>query len=369
MAIIEMTILVSLILYTVFCLIITTGILIGNKANTGFQPFVSVLIPARNEEQNISSCLDSIMQLDYPQDKLEVIIIDDYSDDNTAGIVTEKIKDLNNYKLVKLAELENAGTGKIGGLIEGYKSASGEIIIQTDADCRVPSAWIKTILKEFSDDTGIVGGLIYLESEKITLFGSIQALDWLYLLGVGAGSNRAGFPLSCIGNNLAVRKKAYEDTGGYTKIPYSVTEDYALFKAIVRSGWKARFSVSNDSLVVSSPPETIKDLMRQRIRWASGGIIQAGPGIVLMATAFVFHLSVIAGIITRIDPVYWLTAIAISFLVDSIFLFAVAKKIAKLESLIFLPFFEIYYYIYTTVFGFLSPFMRSVTWKGRKIKF
>ncbi|MCP4724557.1 MAG: glycosyltransferase [bacterium] len=369
MFIIETVLLVSLVLYTIFCLIISVGVLLGDKINEDFQPSVTILIPARNEEKNIGSCLDSIKSLDYPEDRFEVIVIDDHSDDSTAEIASEKIRDLDNYRLIKLSELENAGTGKIGGLIEGYKSAAGEIVFQTDADCRVPSTWIKTVLRKFSENTGVVGGLIYLRSKENTLFSRIQSLDWLYLVGIGAGANRVGFPLSCIGNNIAVRKKAYEDTGGYTKIPFSITEDFALFKAIVRSGWKAGFSVSKDSLVESSPPETIKDLIRQRIRWSSGGIQQAGYGIVLLATAFVFHFSVIAGIIARIDPVYWLTAVLVSFLVDSIFLFAVTKKIAKLNTLRYLFLFEIYYYFYTTALGVLSPFMRSVTWKGRKIKF
>ncbi len=369
MIIIEIALLISLILYTFFALTLAVGVLSVNKTRPDYRPGVTVLIPARNEEKNIGNCLDSIMMLDYPEDKLEVIVIDDHSDDETAKIAAEKIRGVDNFRLVRLSEVENAGTGKIGGLIEGYKMAAGEIVFQTDADCKVPPTWIKTVLKEFTDKTGVVGGLTFLKSKRDTLFSKIQSLDWLYLVGVGAGSNRIGFPLSCIGNNIAVRKDAYRNTGGYEAIPFSITEDFALFKAIVKSGWKARFSVSKDSLVESVPPESLKDLIRQRIRWASGGILQAGSGIILLTTAFIFHLSVIAGIIIQIDPFYWLSAIIISFLADGIFLFAVTKKIAKLNYLAFLPVFEIYYFFYTTAFGVLSPFMRSVTWKGRKIKF
>lgn len=378
-------------IYVLFNIILTAGVAAGSKSvksdngkNKPSEPNVSVIVPARNEEQNIKRCLDSLEALDYPEDKLEIVIIDDNSDDSTASIVQNYCDRIKHFSLLSLngssesgspkntgANTENTGaSGKIAALKYGYKETSGEIILQTDADCAVPSGWIKTITSNMEKEVGIVGGAVILDeySKRNSWITRILSLDWLYLLGVGAGANGAGFPLSCFGNNLAVRKTAYEDAGGYDAIPFTFTEDFALFKSITRAGWRGSFSLEESSVIFSRPPDSFRDFINQRLRWATGGIKLAGPGIILLIAAFLLHLLVIAAVAFSISLSVLLTVIMVTGFSDFIFLSTLTNKVNKSKLLLYFPLFEIYFFLSTTLFGLILPFVSSLKWKDRKYR-
>ena len=371
-------------IYVLFNIILTAGVAAGSKSvknengkNKPSEPNVSVIVPARNEEQNIKRCLDSLEALDYPEDKLEIVIIDDNSDDNTASIVQNYCDRIKHFSLLSLnGSSESAGakstgaSGKIAALKYGYQETSGDIILQTDADCAVPSGWIKTITSIMDKEVGIVGGAIMLDeySKRNSWITRILSLDWLYLLGVGAGANGAGFPLSCFGNNLAVRRTAYEDAGGYDAIPFTFTEDFALFKSITRAGWRSSFSLKNTSVILSRPPDSLRNFINQRLRWATGGIKLAGPGIILLIAAFLLHLLVIAAVAFNISLSVLVTVIIVTGFSDFIFLATLTNKVNKSKLLLYFPLFEVYFFLSTTLFGLALPFVSSLKWKDRKYR-
>ena len=331
------------------------------------EPSVSVIVPARNEENTIGDCLASLEKVEYPEEKLEVIVVDDHSDDNTVSIVEKFIAKNGNFSIVSLSD-DKGDSGKIAALACGYKKSAGEIILQTDADCTVKPKWVRTMTAYMEDNIGIIGGVTLLKNRNKTntCFTQIQSLDWLYLLGIGAGANSIGVPLSCFGNNLSVRKKAYEDAGGYERIPFTFTEDFALFQAITRSGWDSGFSLDQTSVVNTKPPDSFRDFMNQRLRWAHGGIKLAGPGIVLLISAFLLHVCVLAALIFEVKPSIVLAAIIVTTGSDFIFLFNLARKINRVKLLLYFPLYELYYYLHTTFFGLMLPFAYSLSWKGRK---
>ena len=378
-------------IYVLFNIILTAGVAAGSKSvksengkNKPSEPNVSVIVPARNEEQNIKRCLDSLEALDYPEDKLEIVIIDDNSDDNTASIVQNYCDRIKHFSLLSLngssestganntgASTKNTGAGgKIAALKYGYQETSGDIILQTDADCAVPSGWIKTITSIMDKEVGIVGGAIMLDeySKRNSWITRILSLAWLYLLGVGAGANGAGFPLSCFGNNLAVRRTAYEDAGGYDAIPFTFTEDFALFKSITRAGWRSSFSLKNTSVILSRPPDSLRNFINQRLRWATGGIKLAGPGIILLIAAFLLHLLVIAAVAFNISLSVLVTVIIVTGFSDFIFLATLTNKVNKSKLLLYFPLFEVYFFLSTTLFGLALPFVSSLKWKDRKYR-
>ena len=371
-------------IYVLFNIILTAGVAAGSKSvksengkNKPSEPNVSVIVPARNEEQNIKRCLDSLEALDYPEDKLEIVIIDDNSDDNTASIVQNYCDRIKHFSLLSLqGSSESAGanntgaSGKIAALKYGYQETSGDIILQTDADCAVPSGWIKTITSIMDKEVGIVGGAIMLDeySKRNSWITRILSLDWLYLLGVGAGANGAGFPLSCFGNNLAVRRTAYEDAGGYDAIPFTFTEDFALFKSITRAGWRSSFSLKNTSVILSRPPDSLRNFINQRLRWATGGIKLAGHGIILLIAAFLLHLLVIAAVAFNISLSVLVTVIIVTGFSDFIFLATLTNKVNKSKLLLYFPLFEVYFFLSTTLFGLALPFVSSLKWKDRKYR-
>jgi len=243
-------------------------------------PTVSIVVAARNEESNILLCLESLEKLIYPNNKLEIIIVDDASSDGTSLIVNDFIIHTPRFKAIRLDENQTDKLkGKVRAMAEGIKLATGEIILTTDADCIVNPFWAKTIASYYVGNVGVVNGFT---SQKVkNSFSGMQAIDFIYLLFIAAGTINLGKPVSCIGNNMSFRKKAYEETGGFENLPFSVTEDFLLLNSIHKlKKYEVVYPLDINSLIVSKPASNFQELFSQKKRWAVGGIDTPPIGIV-----------------------------------------------------------------------------------------
>jgi cellulose synthase/poly-beta-1,6-N-acetylglucosamine synthase-like glycosyltransferase len=330
-------------------------------------PNVSVVVAARNEEENIERCLRSILQVDYPADKLEVVVADDGSTDRTPEIISKIKQEHNNLKVIRIESQINNLKGKANALAQAIAQTNGEFIFLTDADCEVPRTWIKGMLRHFDEKTGVASGVTIIETGKI--FYGMQSLDWAFLLSVAAAVGRLFKPVACIGNNMAFRKEAYIECGGYQNLKFSITEDFALFKAITENGkWGYAFPVDLETLVISKPVKTLKELYHQKKRWGTGGLDTGLLGIAVMSGGFIFHLLLILSplLIEKISSL--LISLALKFFIDGAFLFKTLRKFKKTSLLKYLPFFELYYIIYVVVLPFVVFFGGKTVWKDRKYK-
>ncbi len=327
------------------------------------RPRVSVIVAAKDEEKDLPACLESLVKLDYPQELLEVIIVNDQSGDSTAAVIDGFSA---NYGFVKRVDAVSGSEmrGKANALSQGIDAANGEYIFLTDADCSVPTTWVSGTLKYFSDDTGIVGG-VTLISETGNEVAGVQALDWDFLLSVGAGAATVGKPVACLGNNLVFRKRAYEDVGGYRNIKFSVTEDYALFKSIAGSGrWSYSYPMDRETLVQTLPVKTLKAVFEQRRRWATGGKDTGLFGIVTLAPGFLFHWAIIVS--AFLAPAWFAVFLLLKIILDAAFVVPTLRYYGKIGHLKFILGFEIYYLIYVAILPFSVYLGKSITWKGRK---
>ncbi len=330
-------------------------------------PNVSVVVAARNEEENIERCLRSILQVDYPADKLEVVVADDGSTDRTPEIISKIKQEHNNLKVIRIESQINNLKGKANALAQAITQTNGEFIFLTDADCEVPRTWIKGMLRHFDEKTGVASGVTIIETGKI--FYGMQSLDWAFLLSVAAAVGRLFKPVACIGNNMAFRKEAYIECGGYQNLKFSITEDFALFKAITENGkWGYAFPVDLETLVISKPVKTLKELYHQKKRWGTGGLDTGLLGIAVMSGGFIFHLLLILSplLIEKISSL--LISLVLKFFIDGAFLFKTLRKFKKTSLLKYLPFFELYYIIYVVVLPFVVFFGGKTVWKDRKYK-
>ncbi|MDW8465020.1 MAG: glycosyltransferase [Chloroherpetonaceae bacterium] len=233
-------------------------------------PRISVVVAARNEEKNIAACLQSLVALDYPKEQLEIIVADDRSQDRTADIIKQYAAQ---YPFVKyLLVEESAIKGKGNAIHQAAVQATGEFILMTDADCVVKPTWAKDTLKYFTDETGLVCGITLPSASRA--FERIQALNWCYLLATGSAVAAIGFPIGGIGNNFSFRRSTYFEVGGYEKVRFSVTEDFALFQAIKKTKWKiacpvrirhAEYNCARANCV--RPLQATKAMGAGRIRW------------------------------------------------------------------------------------------------------
>ncbi len=325
-------------------------------------PNVSVIVAARNEETNIRTCLESLNNIIYPDEKIEMIIVDDESTDDTPAIVKEYIGDKTKFKLVKPEGDAGDLKGKVRAVAKGIENSKGEIILTTDADCEVNPLWVKTIVSYYGSEVGVVNGFTSIKVKN--WFSGIQAIDFIYLLFVAAGTINSGNPVSCIGNNMSFRKKAYKETGGFENLPFSVTEDFLLLNSIHNlKKYKAIYPVDKNSLVISEPSKSFRELFNQKKRWAVGGIDAPLAGKLLMSWAFLTNLLIL------ITPFFfspvWFYLVFFKIATDLFVLIPVHQKLGLQKNLrYFLPF-QIYFIIYTFVLPFVTLFSRKVKWKDR----
>ncbi|MEZ0483961.1 glycosyltransferase family 2 protein [Fibrella aquatica] len=233
-------------------------------------PYVSILVAVRNEEANIENCLRALVDLKYPIHRLEVLIGNDGSTDASARIVQAFIASKPHFHLFDAGpgEDETVMNGKANLLAQLAKRASGEFLLITDADVRVPPSWLTGMLAEFTPDTGIVTGTTLTEGSS--LWARLQAVDWLLAFGLIHLGTYLGLPLTGSGNNLAVRRRAYDDVGGFAGIPFSVVEDYTLFQTIVAKGYGYAHRLDADVLAQTLPAPTLTTYLQQRKRWMRG---------------------------------------------------------------------------------------------------
>jgi len=333
-----------------------------------YRPSVSIIIAARNEEKNIRACLESISHLTYPTERLEVVVVNDRSTDRTEEIISEFARRCSFIRLLNATEDPSGRLhGKANAITQGIERSTGDILLFTDADCVVQRGWVEETVKYYNHPSvGLVAGFTALRSR--TMFEAIQALDWFVLFSIAAGTIRLRFPVTAVGNNLSVRRSAYDAVGGYRSIPFSVTEDYALFHAVTRrAGYVARLPIDPQTLVFSLPCETWRELFNQKKRWFSGGAGMDWKSIGLFAFGFTFKaLSVVT--LAAGDFAPFLAAFAIKSAVDALLVAPTLSAFKARRLFLYLVPFEVYYIAYVLLFPPLVLFSRDVRWKDRRLR-
>lgn len=328
-------------------------------------PSCSILVCARDEEENIGRCLESLARIDYPADKLELLIVDDKSTDRTPEILEEWQKRLPHLHILRTGEEIAHLRGKVNALTQGMDLAKGEFVMITDADSRVEPNWVREYLKYYDATTGMVASITLLDIHRY--FDGVQSIDWSYLLGIALASANINVPLSVIGNNISIRRAAYEDVGGYRNIPFSVTEDFALFQAIWhKKPWKVKFPVHHDLTVTSQPTPTLKAWWRQKHRWVKGGEGLKAIGYLIYITGLLGNLAMFAALFVLPLPAA-LAVIALKWSSDLLIILPILARTRRNYLLKYFPLYEVYLFFFVLSMPFMM-LQKNVTWKGRVYK-
>ncbi len=238
-------------------------------------PLISILVACRNEEKNIIHCLDSLVSLKYPKNKVQILIGNDQSTDKTAELVEAYIEKINhsnapqNIQLIHIQDDESGLKAKARVMAQMDQYAVGEFLLITDADVTVNQYWALGLLSSLSEEMGVASGTTMVKSSGIG--GIMQEIDWTYFMGMLNLISFSGIPATAVGNNMIVRKSAYWQTGGYGKIKFSITEDYKLYSEICKKGWKWNNVMNAEVLAFSEKIQGFIPLLHQRKRWLSGG--------------------------------------------------------------------------------------------------
>ncbi len=329
-----------------------------------YEPYVSVIIPARNEEENILNTLFSFRNIDYPINKYEIIVVNDRSTDRTRNKIEEIISQIPNLKLLNIENDKQKFDipGKAGTIHFGVQNAKGEIIMITDADCKVQSKWIKEMSKTYYDQqAGFVTSFTYVTGNRI--FDKIQAIEWTYMHTMAMGGVGMNQPLGCYGNNLTFRKKFYQDFGGYKTIPFTVTEDLSLQMAFHKQNYKVHYLISPETLVDTKPCKNFKEYLSQHHRWARGGLNLGWRAVIFVLSSF----AIWAGLIyfaTQGDILNMLFLGLIRMLGDTILLIPPLKILKKSNVFLYLPIAVPFFLLMELIIPF-STLKRKVVWKNQ----
>ncbi|ROL62456.1 glycosyltransferase [Bacteroidetes/Chlorobi group bacterium ChocPot_Mid] len=326
--------------------------------------FLSVVVPGRNEEANFKECILSIAQSNYPSDRFEIIAVNDRSEDSTGQILDDLKSQIPNLSVIHIDDTTKVPNlrGKPGALQAGIERAKGEIIVMTDADCTVNPNWLSTLAKTFQDEQiGMSAGYSAIKTK--TIFDKIQAVEWTYLHTLATTGVGFDIPLSCYGNNLAVRKKDFDAIGGYHSVSFSVTEDLALMHAIHKSGKKIRYLTLEESTITTQPCPNFKEYLKQKHRWVIGALDLGWIAFVFVLTSFSMWLGIAISLF--ICHPWWLLAfILLRFAGDSLITIPSAR-ILKQNKIIKWTIPAIFFFIFMEL---VAPFLllkKDVKWKGQ----
>lgn len=368
---------IPILLYTASSLFFYVGLHRRTGGKNTRKHFVSVIIAARNEEKQIPELLDSLKTQDYPQDRFEVIVIDDKSTDHTADIIRDFSREWEQLRLLQVSETPGNYSPKKYALTRGINAAKGEIILGVDADCTVQPTWISTMNSYFAEEVGMVVGFSSVTVEDPSSWiQRWQAFDFLALMAANEGALNRGVPLAASGQNMGFRKEAFEMVGGYDSIADRATGDDVLLLQLIRrqTDFSIVFAGSPKAYNTTVPERTLKSLLHQRIRWASDAPVQLAmdPGFfAYLFSVFTMYLVVLGGIVFSFFYPSFLPVLVAGYLVKAGGEFVLLRYAVTLydrrELLREFPWWTLLQIPYIIVAGVGGAFF-NYSWKGRTRK-
>lgn len=271
--------------------------------------FVSVIVPARNEEATIERCIRALMANTYPA--FEVVVVNDRSTDRTGEILSSLQAEFSRLRVHNAIE-DNTNPnlkGKPRALHQGIEQSRGELVMMTDADCAVAPTWITATVAIFADaSVGLAPSFTVTTDD--TLFARIQALEWAINNTMAMGGIGWKQPLGCFGNNLTVRRSVYDALGGYPRIAFSLTEDLALLQAVSATDWHVRYICDRRTKAVTLPCETAGEFIKQHRRWVLGGKALGWRAVLFVGSSALMWLAILtAALAGRLDVVALLAGV------------------------------------------------------------
>ncbi|MFD2787601.1 glycosyltransferase [Hymenobacter rubripertinctus] len=329
-------------------------------------PRVSILIAARDEAATIGRCLRAIRALDYPAELVEVLLGNDGSTDQTSAMAAAAMQGYaGTFRVLEIRENLGLTRGKANVLAHLTRAATADFFFITDADIAVPATWLTGLLAHLGSGVGSVTGLTLVTGPA--LFHRLQGLDWLLSLGLVQVVTDLGQPVTAMGNNMLVPRAAYEATGGYEALPFSVTEDFELFKALTALGFGSRNLYRPDVLAESLPQYSWQGLLHQRRRWLRG--VEQLPGW-LQACLVVygsFYLVLLA-LAVVVGPGVALAVWAAKLVVQGALAGVCFRRVGRRPPLELLPLFELYTLALSGSLVLFRLLPLHFEWKGRRYR-
>ncbi|MDQ1141350.1 glycosyltransferase family 2 protein [Pedobacter agri] len=333
---------------------------------------VSVIVAARDEELNIRRTIDDLVNQDYPKHLTEIIFIDDHSTDRTAEIVASYAD--SGVKLIKLNEDRALNSYKKKAIQTAIGSCSGDLIVTTDADCKMGVKWLSSVVS-FYQEKGykmISSPVAYFEEKS--LFERLQSLEFLYLIGLGASTIGNKQPSTCNGANLAYEKNTFYLVGGFQGIDdlASGDDELLLHKIAAKYPGKIGFLKNRDAIVYTHAKENLRSFIQQRKRWASKSTRYKNKAIIVLGVfVWIFNLSIIANFVTGLFIPGFLSVtfyqLLVKMILETLFLWDVTGFAQRRRLLVLIPALNVLHILYIVYIG-IAGNSGKYNWKGRMVR-
>lgn len=338
---------------------------------------ITVVIPARNEAANIVACLQSLLHQDYPEALMEVVVVDDFSSDDTVGLVRQCADP--RVRLLELRDFvqpKGLNSYKKKALETGIAAASGILIATTDADCVLPPLWLKNLafLHQEKQAAFVAGPVSFFEEKN--LLERFQSLDYLGMMVLTGAAIQRGQPHLANGANLAYPKAVFEAVGGFSGTDHLASgDDMLLLQKITKQHAQTiHFAKSDKALVLTHAKATLPEFLSQRLRWASKSAAFRNAGL-LWTLGVVFALCwaiLLSALIAPFAGFKILGLFALLFLIksaaDYALLSTACRYFGRPDLLRFFWLAQVLHIAYIAFIGLASMFRKHYVWKGRPVQ-
>ena len=336
----------------------------------------SIVIPARNEAANIENCIAGILAQNYPSHLFELIVIDDFSEDETANIVGSIALQYNNVRLLRLQDFtkdENIVAYKKRAIEIAIEQANHPWIVTTDADCSFTNNWLASYDAYIQEHNCVMIAAPVSYKNTGSFLSVFQVLDFISLQGITAAAVGSGSHTLCNGANLCYSKEAFESVGKFSGIDHLPSGDDMLLMHKMKKSYpeKIGYLYAQDAVVITAPSATLDLFIQQRIRWSSKALGYQDKIIFwILLLVYLVNFSLLVylpvNLIETGNINNWLVFIGCKTLVEIPFMYAAAKFFKQQKLLWWFLLMQPFHILYTVVAGWFGTF-GSYKWKGRTV--
>ncbi len=347
----------------------------GVTNSSGQLPSVTVVIPVRNEATTLPNLLHDLTKQTSGEGEpldFEVLVVDDASTDDTLARAAD-FQSANLRLRVLSLEIPHGfiGSHKKLALQQAIGDTQSEVVVTTDGDCRMGTQWLSTIQQHFARHQPLlVSGPVTFTHER-SLFERLQTIEFASLIGTGAACLQARYPTMGNGANLAFKRAAFLEVGGYADnlhVP-SGDDEFLLQKIAERFPHRVSFLKQTEATVRTYAKPSIKEFYQQRKRWTSKWRLHRRYSVAVLAVfIFAYHLMVLLVIFSALTGQYsgWVLGLQLlpKVALEYVFLRSVLALMNKrLPKSLFLLM-QLIYSPYAVFFGLRANF-GGYTWKNR----
>lgn len=330
-------------------------------------PKVSICIAFRNEEKNLYTLLQSLTNQDYPTDRLEIILVNDHSEDGGPELINRWIS--KSKPEIHLFSLPKESLGKKEAIALAASVAVGEWLLFTDADCHPPSGWVTAMIRQAQESKSVlVCGPLHVLAKNT--FQQFEALEFASLVAVAASGINLNRPNFCNAANLLIRKTEFLGAQLIRKdLGLPSGDDVFLLHLMHEAGKPISFCQSEKAQVQFEAHQNWRSLEHQRIRWAGKwktGLKGSNSGLAILVWLFHFFFLIWVGFGLWFSPNSLLPGILVKVASELFFLlpFSGFNKKPNLIGKIFLI--QIPYSLFVCYFGLRVLISDRYLWKGRQ---